>query len=66
MAIDDKDSVLLVVRDDNAIHLLDKSLKFKRLILTVEDGLQLSLGWIFKRKDLRFQQSVSFKIRTKC
>ena len=66
MAIDDKGSVLLVVRDDNAIHLLDKSLKFKRLILTVEDGLQLSLGWIFKRKDLRFQQSVSFKIRTKC
>ena len=39
MAIDDKDNVLLVVRDDNAIHLLDKSLKFKRLILTEEDGL---------------------------
>ena len=39
VAIDDKDNVLLVVRDDNAIHLLDKSLKFKRLILTEEDGL---------------------------
>ena len=41
MAIDYKDNVLLVVRDDNAIHLLDKSLKFQRLILTEEDGLQL-------------------------
>ena len=40
IAIDDKDNVLLVVRDDNAIHLLDKSLKFQRLILTEEDGLQ--------------------------
>ncbi|XP_078315706.1 uncharacterized protein LOC111129754 [Crassostrea virginica] len=39
MTIDDKDNVLLVVRDDNAIHLLDKSLKFQRLILTEEDGL---------------------------
>ena len=40
MAIDDKDNVLLVVRDDNAVHLLDKSLKFQRLILNEEDGLQ--------------------------
>ncbi|XP_022333766.2 uncharacterized protein LOC111130815 [Crassostrea virginica] len=40
MTIDDKDNVLLVVRDDNAIHLLDKSLKFQRLILTEEDGLK--------------------------
>ena len=39
MTIDDKDNVLLVVRDDNAIHLLDKSLKFQRLILSEEDGL---------------------------
>ena len=40
MAIDDKENVLLVVRDDNAVHLLDKSLKFQRLILNEEDGLQ--------------------------
>ena len=39
IAIDDKDNILLVVRDDNAIHLLDKSLKFQRLILSEEDGL---------------------------
>ena len=41
IAFDDKGNVLLVVRDDNAIHLLDKSLKFQRLILTEEDGLHL-------------------------
>ncbi|XP_078314894.1 uncharacterized protein LOC144619775 [Crassostrea virginica] len=44
MAIDDKENVLLVVRNDNAVHLLDKSLKFQRLILNEEDGLQLPLS----------------------
>nr|XP_022333766.1 uncharacterized protein LOC111130815 [Crassostrea virginica] len=40
MIIDNKENILVVVNDDRAIHLLDRSLKFQRLILSEEDGLQ--------------------------
>lgn len=39
MTVDSKGNVLLAKPNDNAIHLLDKSLKFQRLLLTGEDGL---------------------------
>lgn len=39
LTIDSKGNILLAEPNDNAIHLLDKSLKFKRLLLTEEDGL---------------------------
>ena len=40
MIIDNKENILVVVNDDRAIHVLDRSLKFQRLILSEEDGLQ--------------------------
>lgn len=39
MTTDSKGNILLAEPNDNAIHLLDKSLKFQRLFLTEEDGL---------------------------
>lgn len=39
MTIDSNGNILLAEPKDNAIHLLDKSLKFQRLLLTGEDGL---------------------------
>lgn len=39
LTIDSKGNILLAEPNDNAIHLLDKSLKFQRLLLTGEDGL---------------------------
>lgn len=39
LTIDSKGNILLAEPNDNAIHLLDKSLMFQRLLLTGEDGL---------------------------
>lgn len=39
MSTDSKGNILLAEPNDNAIYLLDKSLKFQRLLLTEEDGL---------------------------
>lgn len=39
IAIDNRGSLLVAVRNDNAIHLLDNTLAFQRLLLTEEDGL---------------------------
>lgn len=39
LIIDSKGNILLAEPNDNAIHLLDKSLMFQRLLLTGEDGL---------------------------
>lgn len=40
IAIDHRNHILLVVPNDNAIHLLDTSLNFQKLLMTEEDGLQ--------------------------
>ncbi|XP_061169158.1 uncharacterized protein LOC133178480 [Saccostrea echinata] len=39
LTIDSEDNVLVAVYNDNAIHLLDKSLTFQKLLMTEEDGL---------------------------
>ncbi|XP_056016806.1 uncharacterized protein LOC125675625 [Ostrea edulis] len=39
MTTDNHNNILLVVQNDNAIHLLDKSLTFQKLLMTAEDGL---------------------------
>lgn len=39
IAIDIRGSLLVAVRNDNAIHLLDNTLAFQRLLMTEEDGL---------------------------
>ncbi|XP_048770403.2 uncharacterized protein LOC125676607 [Ostrea edulis] len=39
MTTDNESNILLAVQNDNAIHLLDKSLTFKTLLMTAEDGL---------------------------
>ncbi|XP_061196376.1 uncharacterized protein LOC133204639 [Saccostrea echinata] len=41
MITDSNNNVLLAVQNDNAIHLLNKALKFQKLLLTEEDGLRL-------------------------
>lgn len=40
LAIDNRGNILVAVSNDNAIHLLDKSLTFQKLLMTEEDGLQ--------------------------
>lgn len=39
IALDELGNVLVAVSNDNAIHLLDKSLIFQKLLMTEEDGL---------------------------
>ncbi|XP_056014987.1 uncharacterized protein LOC125676724 [Ostrea edulis] len=39
MTTDKQNNILLAVQNDNAIHLLDKSLTFQKLLMTAEDGL---------------------------
>lgn len=39
IALDNQGNILVAVSNDNAIHLLDKSLTFQRLLMTEEDGL---------------------------
>jgi hypothetical protein len=39
MTTDNQNNILLAVSNDNAIHLLDKSLTFQKLLMTAEDGL---------------------------
>lgn len=39
IAIDNRGNILVAVPDDNAIHLLDNSLTFQKLLMTEEDGL---------------------------
>jgi WD40 repeat protein len=39
MTIDGQNNILLAVHNDNAIHLLDESLTFQKLLMTAEDGL---------------------------
>uniref|UniRef100_K1QNA3 Uncharacterized protein n=1 Tax=Magallana gigas TaxID=29159 RepID=K1QNA3_MAGGI len=39
IAIDNRGNILVAVSNDNAIHLLDKSLTFQKLLMREEDGL---------------------------
>ena len=40
MIIGNKENIFVVVKDDRAIYLLERSLKFQRLNLSEDDGLQ--------------------------
>jgi hypothetical protein len=39
MTTDSQNNILLAAHNDDAIHLLDESLKFQKLLMTAEDGL---------------------------
>lgn len=40
IAVDMRGNILVAVFNDNAIHLLDQTLTFQKLLMTAEDGLQ--------------------------
>ncbi|XP_056016794.1 uncharacterized protein LOC125676623 [Ostrea edulis] len=51
MTTDNENNILLAVRNDNAIHLLDKSLTFQKLLMTAEDGLYCPSSVALDRDD---------------